>query len=207
MLDTGTSHIRVPSSDFDTLHKLIEAHSQSTCTLNDQSNLECACGLRGGPQDFPRIYFNFQSFVTSENAAEESSLATRYVLDPEDYVTKVGFTCYLKLNRIAEGPVKVADDDSVVGVGKKSWVLGATFLKKYYTVFDLEEDILRIGIVRSPYKAKNSANLWHNVEYFAPRLCLFVSMSYLVYELIFVRLVQQHCGFCNRPRSRRRHRK
>lgn len=47
-------------------------------------------------------------------------------------------------------------------VGSQSWVLGATFLKKYYAVFDFEDD-LKVGMVRSPYTAKDSAKWWPNI--------------------------------------------
>ena len=72
----------------------------------------------------------------------------------------MGFTCYLKLNRIAD---PVSEDEMENGsVGSQSWVLGATFLKKYYAVFDFEDD-LKVGMVRSPYTAKDSAKWWPNI--------------------------------------------
>ena len=66
----------------------------------------------------------------------------RYVLTPEDYATKVGLTCHLKFNRLSTNS------------RTSYWVLGATFLKKYYAIFDLENH--RIGLVRSPYEATTS---------------------------------------------------
>ena len=59
ILDTGTSHIRVPAQDMGQLTKLMQGYS-SSCSINEAIGyLECYCGLFGSIHDFPNIYLNF----------------------------------------------------------------------------------------------------------------------------------------------------
>ena len=105
ILDTGTSHMRVPAEDFDLLKTLIEDYSSTSCTVSEVGNLECACGLSGGLADFPNIYFNFATGMAYQSSSNRESYVTSastddFVLTPDDYVTKLGFTCFTKLNRM-----------------------------------------------------------------------------------------------------------
>lgn len=182
ILDTGTSHIRIPAVDFDNLREnLFNANYNMSCTVNDIGNMECYCGVFGGPQNFPNIYLQLmgsgivlwtEKIDTAVNSISDEMM--RYVLTPEDYVKKVGLTCYLKFNRLPESS------------RSSYWVLGATFLKKYYAIFDLENQ--RIGLVRSPFEASHS--FLPQVKYWVLRLCMIVCISYIVYETVFVRLLQ-----------------
>mmetsp|Transcript_7470 Transcript_7470/g.10598 ORF Transcript_7470/g.10598 Transcript_7470/m.10598 type:complete len:89 (+) Transcript_7470:232-498(+) len=70
ILDTGTSHIRVPAEDFDQLKTLLEDYSGTSCSVGDAGNLECACGLRGSISDFPSIYFNLQNYMEDPSLNE-----------------------------------------------------------------------------------------------------------------------------------------
>ena len=129
LIDTGSSYIRVPAADFDHLVAILKESYNESCSLNEQSGLlECHCGLRGGPQDFPTLQVAFSQ-------SEPLKDLKFFQLLPDDYITKVGLTCQFKLNRIASS-AKTA-----------KWVLGATFLQKHYSVFDLEQK--SIGIVQS----------------------------------------------------------
>ena len=59
ILDTGTSHIRIPAKDMERLTELMQDYS-SSCSINQANGyLECYCGLFGSINDFPNIYFNF----------------------------------------------------------------------------------------------------------------------------------------------------
>jgi len=193
ILDTGTSHVRVPSDDFDLLTTLLEEHSRTSCTQSEAGNLECACGLRGSASDFPNLYFNF---LTAQNEDEDAPAQQdeRFLLTPDDYMTKLGLTCYMKFNRLS--PSK----DS----GKRAyWVLGATFLKKYYTIFDLEKHA--VGLSQSPFVPSHSS--WPQIKYFVLRACMLVSLFYiLIYELLFVRVLQQRLHVCERRGDSRKKR-
>ena len=138
MLDTGTSYIRVPASDFDRLKTLFIEHYNPSCYLNDYNGLlECYCGVRGSIHDFPNI-----QFVLSSSSAEDSM--NYYVLTPEDYITKIGLTCQFKLNRMSNSSTP-------------KWVLGATFLRKYYSVYDLDNQSIGLVLSRN-YDDKRASN-------------------------------------------------
>ena len=178
ILDTGTSHIRIPADDFDLIKALLADYSQSTCSVSEQGNLECDCGLRGQPSNFPVIKFNFSS----------SKGKIDYELTPDDYVTKLGLTCYMKFNRLN----KRVDSNQNGGeetIKGQYWVLGATFLKKYYAVFDLDQNF--IALSRSNYvNPMNGAFIsWPQFKYFTLRACMFACFAYICYELLIVRIL------------------
>lgn len=78
------------------------------------------------------------------------------------------------------------------------WVLGATFLKKYYTVFDLETQA--IGLSRSNYIAPTNDAIfsWTQIKYFALRGCMLACCAYIIYDLVIVRVLQSRYHICVR---------
>ena len=183
LIDTGSSYIRVPAADFDNLVAILKDSYNESCSLNEQTGLlECHCGLRGGPQDFPSLQVAF-------TPADPLQGLKYYQLLPDDYISKVGLTCQFKLNRIPSTS-KTA-----------KWVLGATFLQKHYSVFDLEQK--SIGIVQSRnYDATKTQgkNWWPQAKFYFLRICLVISIAYFIYELVFVRIIQERLGLCLRVR-------
>ena len=67
-------------------------------------------------------------------------------------------------------------------------MLGAAFLKKYYTIFDLDNEL--IGFVRSNYNAKMS--WWVQVKYCVPRIVLVLSLSYIIFDLVILNLLEKY---------------
>ena len=65
-----------------------------------------------------------------------------FPLDPEDFIASEDDICVILVYNL--GDRVVVDDDTIV--------LGANFLRKYYTVFDLEKE--RVGIYGQSISAK-----------------------------------------------------
>jgi hypothetical protein len=84
-----------------------------------------------GYADFPTFYLDINGHL--------------FGMSPEDYIANEDDICVLLIYNLGN---KVIIDEATV-------VLGVNFLRKYYTVFDLEK--LRVGIYGNQIKAKTSA--------------------------------------------------
>jgi len=60
------------------------------------------------------------------------------------------------------------------------WILGASFLKKYYSIYDVESGY--VGLARSHYDP--SVNHWHQIKFFGLWTIIVVCVGYLIYETI-----------------------
>ena len=84
-------------------------------------------------------------------------------ISPADYIYKKGFTCYFRI---------LPDQQS------DSWILGGVFLRNYYSVFDLEREL--IGLGRSFFEAQ--PDIWIQVKHFGPWFVIIVCVCYLICE-------------------------
>ena len=100
-----------------------------------------------------------------------------FKLTPEDYMEKRGFYCELKLYKSLNTSPE-----------SQYWVLGASFLKKYYTVFDLDTNM--IGFARSTYVSKPSWMI--QIKYFIPRIVFVLSFSYIIFEVFILSLLERY---------------
>jgi len=91
------------------------------CTTNAEENLVCACEFQNQVNSFPRLVFSFN---------DVNSNAVKFTLAPENYVLWQNQSCILQ---IAATP------------GYDIWVLGAPFLRAYYSFWD--QTNRQIGLV------------------------------------------------------------
>ena len=173
IIDTGTSYMRVPAADFQQLRQVIERKSNGekrSCNVDSETGaFSCYCGIKESYVDFPEI-----SIKLGDKA---SDTFYDFNLTPEDYMEKRGFYCEFKLYQSFN-----SSSDS------KYWVLGASFLKKYYTVFDLDSNL--IGFARSNYDSTPSHLI--QFKYFAPRIVFVLSLAYIVFDLIILNLLEKY---------------
>lgn len=95
---------------------------EQDCSLNNQTNLACTCGSIEQLDSFPNLTFRFVD-VNNSNA--------NFTLRPQDYVIWQNQTCTLQ----------------IVGTpGYDMWLLGAPFLRAYYSFWDLTNK--QIGLAR-----------------------------------------------------------
>lgn len=120
VVDTGTSLIQGPSSEVDELHRQLGALGMRFGLVQ----LDC----RRVPL-MPSVTFRLSGFGLELSAA--------------DYVTK-GTDRYGRLYCTSGF---TAINDKFLKPGKPKWILGDSFLTKFYTVFDLEQN--RVGFAKS----------------------------------------------------------
>ena len=143
---------------------------QRSCSVDSETGAySCYCGISESYVDFPEISIKLGNKV--------SDTFYDFNLTPEDYMEKRGFYCEFKLYQSFN-----SSSDS------KYWVLGASFLKKYYTVFDLDSNL--IGFARSNYVTTPSH--WIQVKYFVPRLVFVLSLSYIVFDLLILNVLEKY---------------
>ena len=93
IIDTGTSYMRVPASDFSRIKTVLERRENGeirNCTVdNENGAYSCYCGFTESYKDFPLIKIQL--------ADHENSTYHDFELTPEDYMEKLGLWCNFKL--------------------------------------------------------------------------------------------------------------
>ena len=93
--------------------------------------LVCDCGVTQSLEDYPEISFSL-------------GFQGEFVLGPKDYFWKSGQYCQLLLAPIPSG---------------NFWIMGDVFLRKYYTIFDMEN--YRVGFAEAKkQKSQSTGFLW-----------------------------------------------
>jgi hypothetical protein len=133
VIDSGTSYILVPSSDFETLIGLFsgrnfEGSKKRGCVQDKATGLlKCSCDYDTDVEE---------EFPTLEISMEGGT----YKLPPSVYTVKQWNNCYFKF-----ATVPMADEHNF-------WILGDAFLHNYMTIFDLETK--QIGLIEAVHVEK-----------------------------------------------------
>lgn len=126
VIDTGSSTVALAEGAFLELMQSILETKLECGFFIDEKFVACFC--ENGLEDFSTIHLNLGGHV--------------FDLNPEDYVANEQDICVILIYNL--GDRLVVTDDTIV--------LGANFLRKYYTVFDIE--LTRVGIHGDHIRAK-----------------------------------------------------
>ena len=120
LIDSGSSLIIVPQSDFHQIESTLQNQFNFYCFVDSISNLlKCECP-NGDINNFPALNLTFQNYSLS--------------LPPSYYITQDQNVCTLLI-------------DGVPNI--KMWVLGDVFLRYYYTIFDAENKQIGFALANS----------------------------------------------------------
>ncbi|XP_065205582.1 lysosomal aspartic protease-like [Planococcus citri] len=125
LVDSGASYISGPEASIQAIYKA--ANAKSIPTLKGALQVDCNV-----IRELPKIMLKIGQ--------------TNYILEGEDYILKVvddsgGILCLVALTPLRS-------------TGSVKWILGDVFLRKYYSVYDLENH--RIGFAESSFTRKNN---------------------------------------------------
>ena len=117
LIDSGSSLISVPQSDFHQIESILQNQYKYYCFIDSISSLlKCSCPDED-INNFPTLTLTFQNYSLS--------------LPPSYYINQDQNICTLLINGVP---------------GIKMWILGDVFLRYYYTIFDADNKQIGFAI-------------------------------------------------------------
>ena len=119
IIDSGTSFLAMPTKDLLNLVDMLATVHGYTCTFDDYQKLyACPCAdLTTFQETFPSLKITLSEFNT-------------YELPYYDFTERRNNVCYLTI-------MALGDQDF--------WILGDSFLRNYYAIFDLDNNLVGLA--------------------------------------------------------------